>query len=103
MKIIHKNSGQVVEDFPWYGKFHYSMYGYLMLTPDNFVYFIYIQDENINYSDVTDEYEIIEEPITYTEEEVKELINLAWATASAYADKTNQADCDDWFMWNKKK
>jgi hypothetical protein len=39
----------------------------------------------------------------YTEEEVKQLIEIAWATASAYGENTGSADCDDWFEHNKKK
>lgn len=39
----------------------------------------------------------------YSEEEVKNLIQIAWATASAYGEYTNSKDCNDWFEHNKKK
>ena len=36
----------------------------------------------------------------YTREEVIKLIEFAWATASAYGDDTNNADCNDWIEHN---
>lgn len=39
----------------------------------------------------------------YTKEEVIELLELAWATASAYGDKTNSKDCADWIDKNLPK
>lgn len=32
--------------------------------------------------------------------QAKNLISLAWATASAYGDKTDEADCQDWIKHN---
>lgn len=38
----------------------------------------------------------------YSTDEVKQLLRLAWATASAYGDKTDEADCEDWINHNLK-
>lgn len=37
---------------------------------------------------------------SWNRDEVIELIELAWATASAYGDNTNSADCNDWIEHN---
>jgi len=37
---------------------------------------------------------------SWTRDEVKQLISLAWATASAYGEYTNGADCKDWINHN---
>lgn len=36
----------------------------------------------------------------WSREEVEKLLELVWATASAYGDKTNSADCKDWIKHN---
>lgn len=61
MKIKHKNSGKIIESFPNYGKHHYYMYGYLILTFDNVVLFICTDRfGELMCDDVTWEYEIVE-------------------------------------------
>jgi len=37
---------------------------------------------------------------TYTKDQVEKLIELAWATASAYGDDTGSEDCADWIKHN---
>lgn len=37
---------------------------------------------------------------SWNREEVVNLLNLAWATASAYGENTNSADCNDWIDKN---
>jgi hypothetical protein len=37
---------------------------------------------------------------SFSKEQVIEIVRLAWATASAYGDKTNEADCMDWINKN---
>jgi len=36
----------------------------------------------------------------FSREEVTELLRLAWATAFAYGENTNEADCMDWINHN---
>lgn len=59
--IIHKNSREEIKDFPTYGKYYNSRYGYLVLTIDLKVIFFYC-DYNTNelyYEDVTEDYNIM--------------------------------------------
>ena len=37
---------------------------------------------------------------SWNREEVEKLLELAWATASAYGDKTDSKDCKDWMRHN---
>jgi len=43
---------------------------------------------------------LTEQKQMFSREEVTELLRLAWATASAYGENTNEADCIDWINHN---
>ena len=58
MKIVHKNSEEEFTEFPAYGEYYYSMYGYLQVTWDKMVLFFFIESEDISYVDLTDKYTI---------------------------------------------
>ena len=59
MKIEHKNSGEIFDEFPVYGKHnHTAHYGYLVVTDDLEVLFFYICDEMVAYQNVTEYYNI---------------------------------------------
>jgi hypothetical protein len=45
---------------------------------------------------------LTEQKQSYSREEVVELLKLAWATASAYGDNTDEADCLNWIKDNLK-
>lgn len=58
MKVKHKNSQEVfVLDKPTYSKFH--LYGYLV-GMNGKVFFIYNNNDLLDYYEVTDEFEILE-------------------------------------------
>jgi hypothetical protein len=60
MKIKNKNSGQVIDDLPTYGKFNFSAhYGYLTLTHDKKVFYFCIVNDEINCEDVTEHFKIL--------------------------------------------
>ena len=65
MKIQHKYNKKIIEKFPSYGKYYYSIYGYLIVTCDNRVLFFYPMSEavkienTIEVEDITNEYIII--------------------------------------------
>lgn len=61
MKVRHNNSLEEIELFePSYGKHWNSIYGYLVLNPNDTVSFFY-SDSNgeIRHEDVTGQYEIL--------------------------------------------
>lgn len=90
MKIIHKNSREVIDIFPSYGKYHFGIYGVLVLTTNKKVSFIYCSDNMTFFDDVTDEYEIIEEPITYTEEEMLDFVEWVFEDHMPYTYKDDE-------------
>jgi hypothetical protein len=67
MKIKHKNSGEIFEQFPYYTKLN-GVYGYLDLNIELKVAFFRLDYQNINclgetvemcWEDVSDDFEII--------------------------------------------
>jgi hypothetical protein len=55
--IRHKNSGEIISDFP--GRVKRYFYGYVILTHEHKVLFFFEIDRNIDHEDITHEYEII--------------------------------------------
>jgi hypothetical protein len=51
--IEHKNSGEIIDSFPKYGKHYMSMYGYIVLTADKKVLFFYQVEDSMTYEDLT--------------------------------------------------
>jgi hypothetical protein len=56
MKIKHKNSGEIINSFPYYCKIN-GLNGYLTLCENNILFFYY-SNNSIEYYDITDEFEI---------------------------------------------
>jgi hypothetical protein len=84
--IIHYNGGNIITkvDVEYWDGTHENEYdNSIKINSDNTI--------NINIKLVKNE---------YLRAEVEALISLAWATASAYGENTNDADCKDWMNHN---
>ncbi len=59
--LKHKNSGEEIHNLPNYGKYWNSFYGYLTITFNDGlkVLFFYFNSEEIDFEDLSDEYEIL--------------------------------------------